>query len=158
MGWRDVWAHQLRWARTIRVCQPVPWFFSILSNAMLWPLAWLFCTPFLVDGQYVVFVGNWHRVFELIWDRTDDFLVVLSIADLQTQLLTLTGAVVLRLLSASDCQCRLTVQTTPRRSYFLPPVKDIISVFIWALSFLGNTVTWRGVRYRVRRGGKLEKL
>ncbi len=41
MNWRDVWKHQLRWARTIRVCQPVPYFFSILSNATLWPLFWL---------------------------------------------------------------------------------------------------------------------
>jgi ceramide glucosyltransferase len=36
-----VWKHQLRWARTIRVCQPLPYFFSILSNATLWPLLWL---------------------------------------------------------------------------------------------------------------------
>jgi ceramide glucosyltransferase len=42
MGWRDVWRHQLRWARTIRVCRPLPYFFSILSNATLWPLLWLF--------------------------------------------------------------------------------------------------------------------
>jgi ceramide glucosyltransferase len=41
MNWCDVWKHQLRWARTIRVCQPVPFFFSILSNATLWPLLWL---------------------------------------------------------------------------------------------------------------------
>ena len=41
-GWRQVWKHQLRWARTIRVCQPLPYFFSILSNASLWPLLWLF--------------------------------------------------------------------------------------------------------------------
>src|SRR5205814_1201651 len=41
MDWRAVWKHQLRWARTIRVCQPVPYFFSILSNATLWPLLWL---------------------------------------------------------------------------------------------------------------------
>jgi ceramide glucosyltransferase len=38
LSWRDVWKHQLRWARTIRVCQPVPYFFSILSNASVWPL------------------------------------------------------------------------------------------------------------------------
>src|SRR5262249_30417944 len=38
MSWADVWKHQLRWARTIRVCQPVPYFFSILNNATLWPL------------------------------------------------------------------------------------------------------------------------
>ena len=40
MGWREVWRHQLRWARTIRVCQPLPYGFSIVSNATLWPLLW----------------------------------------------------------------------------------------------------------------------
>ena len=32
-NWAQVWAHQVRWARTIRVCQPAPFFFSILNNA-----------------------------------------------------------------------------------------------------------------------------
>jgi ceramide glucosyltransferase len=41
MDWRKAWTHQLRWARTIRVCQPAPYFFSILSNPTLWPLVWL---------------------------------------------------------------------------------------------------------------------
>lgn len=41
MDWGQVWKHQLRWARTIRVCQPLPYFFSILSNASLWPLLWV---------------------------------------------------------------------------------------------------------------------
>ena len=54
LDWRGVWKHQVRWARTIRVCQPVPYFFSILANAGLWPLLWLavavvtgetFCAP-----------------------------------------------------------------------------------------------------------------
>ncbi len=45
MGWAAVWKHQLRWARTIRVCQPVPYFFSLLSNATLWPLLWLTINP-----------------------------------------------------------------------------------------------------------------
>jgi ceramide glucosyltransferase len=45
MGWAAVWKHQLRWARTVRVCQPVPYFFSVLSNATLWPLLWLAAHP-----------------------------------------------------------------------------------------------------------------
>jgi len=57
--WRQVWKHQLRWARTIRVCQPAPYFFSILSNASLWPVLWLaaaslsghfLCAPIAVGG------------------------------------------------------------------------------------------------------------
>jgi ceramide glucosyltransferase len=45
MGWPAVWRHQLRWARTIRVCQPLPYFFSILSNPVLWPLLWAALVP-----------------------------------------------------------------------------------------------------------------
>lgn len=40
-NWHSVWKHQLRWSHTIRVCMPLPYFFSILSNATLWPLLWL---------------------------------------------------------------------------------------------------------------------
>jgi ceramide glucosyltransferase len=40
-GWKEVWRHQLRWARTIRVCQPWPYFMSVLGNATLWPLLWV---------------------------------------------------------------------------------------------------------------------
>jgi ceramide glucosyltransferase len=45
MDWRQVWSHQLRWARTIRICRPIPYFFSILSNATIWPLIWLLLQP-----------------------------------------------------------------------------------------------------------------
>jgi ceramide glucosyltransferase len=40
-GWKEVWTHQLRWARTIRVCRPFPYFMSLLNNSTLWPLLWL---------------------------------------------------------------------------------------------------------------------
>ena len=57
MNWGDVWKHQLRWARTIRVCQPVPYFFSILSNATLWPLLWLLASPALSKTLYAPLVA-----------------------------------------------------------------------------------------------------
>jgi ceramide glucosyltransferase len=34
----DVWRHQLRWARTYRVCQPAGWFASVVTHATLWGL------------------------------------------------------------------------------------------------------------------------
>jgi ceramide glucosyltransferase len=52
MNWCDVWKHQLRWARTIRVCRPMPYFFSILSNATLWPLLWLMASLVLSKTFY----------------------------------------------------------------------------------------------------------
>jgi ceramide glucosyltransferase len=49
-----MWHHQLRWARTYRVCQPFGWFFSVITHATLWgilsvmatggaPLGWAMC-------------------------------------------------------------------------------------------------------------------
>lgn len=54
MSWRAVWKHQLRWARTIRVCQPWPYFLSILSNATLWPVLW----AGLTGGGAAIFVAG----------------------------------------------------------------------------------------------------
>lgn len=55
MNARAVWKHQLRWARTIRVCQPVPYFFSILGNPTLWPLLWLAASP--SNGSFTAFIA-----------------------------------------------------------------------------------------------------
>jgi ceramide glucosyltransferase len=54
-GWRAVWRHQLRWSRTIRVCRPVGYAASIVSNATLWPLLWLAVCP---DFGTAVFAGG----------------------------------------------------------------------------------------------------
>lgn len=35
----DVWRHQLRWARTYRVLQPIGWFASIVTHTVFWALA-----------------------------------------------------------------------------------------------------------------------
>ncbi len=37
-GWMAVWRHQLRWTRTIRACQPAPFFLSVINNSSIWPL------------------------------------------------------------------------------------------------------------------------
>ena len=60
MSWGEVWRHQLRWARTVRVCQPAPYFFSLLSNATLWPLLWLLAHPSLevLELSLVFVVGR----------------------------------------------------------------------------------------------------
>lgn len=55
MSWGAVWKHQVRWARTIRVCQPLPYFFSILSNGTLWPL---FCLATAAAWPAVAFFGT----------------------------------------------------------------------------------------------------
>ena len=40
-------------------------------------------------------------------------------------------------------------------SLFLLPVRDVLSCLVWVIGFVGVHVRWRGVRYRVLRGGRL---
>ena len=44
------------------------------------------------------------------------------------------------------------------RYFILLPVKDLVSFFIWALSFVGNRVKWKDRIYRVTREGKMEAI
>ncbi len=39
----------------------------------------------------------------------------------------------------------------------LLPVKDCLSFAIWASSFIGSKVTWRGQRYKILKGGRIEQ-
>jgi ceramide glucosyltransferase len=122
MNWRQVWAHQSRWARTIRVCQPFPYFLSILNNSTLWPLLWL------------------------------------AVARQPAVLALCGGCVLFRIGSAWQQQSRLT-QLPVRLAYtWMPPVKDLLDVLVWAGSFASNRITWRGQRYRILPDGKLSKV
>ena len=39
MSWSDLWRHQLRWARTIRVSRPAGYYGSAITHATIWALA-----------------------------------------------------------------------------------------------------------------------
>lgn len=44
------------------------------------------------------------------------------------------------------------------RWLWLLPLRDMLAFFAWALSFLGNKVEWRGSRFVLKPGGKIEEL
>jgi ceramide glucosyltransferase len=44
------------------------------------------------------------------------------------------------------------------RWLWLVPLRDMLAFFTWALSFLGNRVEWRGNRFLLRPGGKIEEI
>ena len=55
-----VWRHQLRWARTMRVCQPWGYFFSILGNGTIWLLFALLSGA--VAGKWLFAIGMTLRM------------------------------------------------------------------------------------------------
>ena len=44
------------------------------------------------------------------------------------------------------------------RHWWLLPIQDLLSFAIWCWAFFGREIEWRGARFRVLRGGKLEKV
>jgi ceramide glucosyltransferase len=118
-GWKEVWKHQLRWARTIRVCRPLPYFMSVLGNATVWPLLWLL-------------LGRHPAAFPFC-----------------------LAALLFRMGSAARQQRRLTQSNAHLAWWWLPPVKDLLDVLLWAAAFQGSKIEWQGERYRVLAGGKL---
>jgi ceramide glucosyltransferase len=61
----DVWRHQLRWARTYRSQQPVGWFFSVVTHAVLWGVVAVAATGGSVLGWSVLLAAVGARIFSL---------------------------------------------------------------------------------------------
>ena len=146
-NWSEVWRHQLRWARTIRACQPLPYFFSILGNATLWPLLWVIAaiaTTGEISGTTTVSGATVS--------------VVVSLHPLSQALMVALVIWLARVLTAMCQESRMTRSHSHWAFFWLVPIKDVLNVAVWALAVLGKTVEWRGQRYRVQRGGRLVKI
>ena len=130
MTWRAVWKHQLRWARTIRVSQPAPYFFSILSNAGFWALLWFA-------------IG----------------LVEMRASAPRLPIAVILGGllILLRIVIAEALQFRLTRSAASVGYFWLVPVKDVLQAAIWLGAFAGNQIEWRGQVFRLQRDGTLAK-
>lgn len=119
--WKAVWAHQVRWARTVRICQPVGYFFSILSNLTLWTLLWFVTQPIASPSSFF-----------------------------------LLGALLLfREVTAYANARKIEGSQQQTRFPQFMAVHDLLSAARWAASWWGNTVEWRGLRYKIIRGGRL---
>lgn len=116
-------AHQLRWARTYRVCRPPGYFAYGITFALPWSLlAWLTSGFTLWNGRLVLL------------------------------------CLLVRLVAAVAAERALLRGRLAWRYFLLLPIKDLASFGLWLISFLGNTVVWKGRRYRVAPDGRMENL
>ena len=65
------------------------------------------------------------------------------------------AAVASRLAMAWTVGARSLDDPTARRWIALVPLRDLAAFALWVAGFFGSTVEWRGVRYRVERGGRI---
>ena len=158
IGWAAAWKHQLRWARTIRVCQPAPYFLSILSNPTLWPLFYLAVNP--TGPALLLGLACWAARMA-------------TAADLQARLERRpqsTGRSRPAVAPAkagpqpacrSASEGRSAARSQGRggwgrvRGGWLALLKDLLQAAIWLLAFTGNNIEWRSRKLRLRRDGSI---
>jgi ceramide glucosyltransferase len=70
----------------------------------------------------------------------------------------LAASFALRAIVAFTISAKVLRLAHPARGLWLFPLADALSVLLWVLAFTGNTVTWRGERFRIARGGRLVPL
>ena len=143
MNWRDVWHHQLRWARTIRSCQPLPYFFSILANATFWPLLWLISE---LPGLSV----KTGQITDYGFFQTSG-----SGVGIPCGMMVAIALLLIRMVLVQNLQRRFTPDRKLVSPFWLVPVKDLLQVALWFGAFTGNTVEWRGQRMKMSGDGTL---
>lgn len=113
-SWRDVWKHQVRWSRTIRVSRPAGYLGYLVTQATFWCLI-------------AAFTGYWR--------------------------IALAGEGI-RLLAALAS----TWATGEAGLYriALVPLRDLFGFAVWCGGIAGNTVEWRGLRFHLRRDGRID--
>ncbi len=135
-GWKAIWAHQVRWNRTIRVCRPAPYIASILANGTLWnalAAAVVWWHPALSSRER----GSWLGLF----------MGLVIARSLMAQLLAQHLAAVPGRASRGDSFV-----------FGMAAAKDLLGAAVWAAAIFGNTVHWRGIDYSVDREGRLTPL
>jgi ceramide glucosyltransferase len=127
-SWTSLMQHELRWARTVRSVRPIGYSLSFVTYSL--PLA-LGCALVAAWGD-----ASWRG--------------------LPTGLVGALAGTALALRLATHYVASIGLAATGARGAWLVPLRDVLGVMVWAASFCGRTVWWRGRALSVMRGGRLE--
>jgi ceramide glucosyltransferase len=114
---RELWRHELRWARTIRDIAPLGHAGSLVMHPLAWAVVTLALTP---------------------WTG----LLLPAIA-------AMLAAILCRVVLLRGVARRFGL---PPQSYWLVPIRDLLSFAVFVASFLGRSISWKGHHYRLFAG------
>jgi ceramide glucosyltransferase len=115
-SWRDVWKHQVRWSRTIRVSRPAGYFGYLVTQATFW------CLVAALFGYWQIAVGG------LVVRLMAAVAVMEAIGDIQAARILMI------------------------------PLRDLFGLAVWAAGIAGHQVEWRGIRFKLLRDGRIQRM
>ena len=86
------------------------------------------------------------------------FLAILTAHSLQIGMTAVALLYIVRLTICTIFSRHFVRDNLLPRWFWLLPLRDILAFFCWALAFLGNRVEWRGSRFVLKPGGKIEEI
>lgn len=119
-------------------------FAGMIRHQMRWARGTRICRPMSYAGYIVTHVIPIAALF------------VMAAGASASSMLVFSFAAAARITMVWYVGTHLLKDEILRRSLWLLPVRDMLSFFVWCLSFLGNTVEWRGKRFKIVENGKLE--
>jgi ceramide glucosyltransferase len=131
---RETWARRLRWARTVRACRPLGHLGSGLTHTAT--LALLTALVSRLDRRRSERKTGAERWF----------------------VPALVGSALLVRLTAAWRIAVIELESDAARRWFpLLLLSDLLEAVLWASSLFGRIVLWRGQRYRLLEGGRIER-
>lgn len=116
-GWRAMFEHQLRWARTVRDARRWGYVGLLFTFALPWALLAAVCA----GGA--------------LWS-----------------LALLLAVAVVRFASAALLAGPILADRRTLHDLWLVPLRDCVALALWLASFAGNSIVWRGERFRLDHG------
>ena len=143
--------HQAGWRIALDICfvesiVKAENLMSVLSRQLRWARTMRVSRPggYLASGATLPFPAA--------------LLAVLIAPSLQTGLGAITLLYSVRLIVSTIFSRRFVRDNLFPRWLWLLPLRDMLAFFCWALSFLGNRIEWRGSRFVLKAGGKIEEI
>ena len=124
---KEVWRHEVRWARTIRSIDPLGYAGSLFSH----PFAWALLGAILAAISAALIAGSQAAI-----------LAALAIAAV---------SLVCRIILLKQVE---QVFSLPPQSYWLVPARELMSFVVFIAGIVGRSVSWKDHLYQTMSGGR----